>query len=241
MPVLDRQLARAGSLRRANRLLCSHLGYGRLQRLPAFAVDSCWAGTDLGKGKAMRRTAIVLATAGALGLGAIAAPSPAEARFFRGFGPALAGGLVAGAVIGGLASSAYAWNNPYGGYAPAYWGGYGPAYAWDYGYSSPSWGWGGYTTTAFAPAVAVGPTWGWRRSWAVGPRWHRSWAVGPRWNRSWAVGPRWNRSVAFRSGPRWNRSFALAGGSRFASGPRFAAGPRVASGPRFAGGQRGRR
>ena len=61
----------------------------------------------------MKKTALVLTTVGALGLGAVAAPSPAEARF-RGFGPALAGGLIAGAVIGGLASSAYAY--PYGYY-----------------------------------------------------------------------------------------------------------------------------
>ncbi len=32
----------------------------------------------------------------------------------RGFGPALAGGLIAGAVIGGIASSAYAWSPGYG-------------------------------------------------------------------------------------------------------------------------------
>jgi hypothetical protein len=33
--------------------------------------------------------------------------------FYGGFGPALAGGLLAGAVIGGIASSAYAWGPGY--------------------------------------------------------------------------------------------------------------------------------
>ena len=36
----------------------------------------------------MKKTALVLATVGALGASAVAAPTPAEARFFRGgFGP----------------------------------------------------------------------------------------------------------------------------------------------------------
>jgi hypothetical protein len=106
----------------------------------------------------MKRAAIVLATAGAVGLGTIAAPAPAEARFF-GFGPALAGGLIAGAVVGGLASSAYAYggypyDGYYGGYAPAYYGGYAPVYeegyapAYSYGYDAPYvWGDTGVTTT----------------------------------------------------------------------------------------------
>src|SRR3981081_4494894 len=76
----------------------------------------------------MKKTALVLATAATLGLSAVAA-APAEAR--GGFGPGLAGGLLAGAVIGGIASSAYAYGpgyGYYGGYAPAYYGGYAPAY-----------------------------------------------------------------------------------------------------------------
>jgi hypothetical protein len=88
----------------------------------------------------MRKSAIVLATAGALALTSFALPKPAEAR---GFGPALAGGLIAGAVIGGIASSAYGRGPGYGYYdsyaaAPGYYGGpaygYGPAYAAPYGY-----------------------------------------------------------------------------------------------------------
>ena len=78
----------------------------------------------------MKKTALVLATAGALGLSTVAAPTPAEAHWRGGFGPALAGGLLAGAVIGGLATSAYAYGPGYGYYRPAYYGGYAPP---DYG------------------------------------------------------------------------------------------------------------
>ena len=66
----------------------------------------------------MRKLALIVATAGSLTLSAVAAP--AEAR--GGFGPGLAGGLIAGAVIGGIASNAYGYG-PYG-----YYGGYGPRY-----------------------------------------------------------------------------------------------------------------
>src|ERR1043166_5131435 len=61
------------------------------------------------EGMRMKKTALVLATVGALGVSAVAAPTPAEARWrggWGGWGPGLAGGLIAGAVIGGLASSA---------------------------------------------------------------------------------------------------------------------------------------
>jgi hypothetical protein len=85
----------------------------------------------------MRKVALVLTTAFTVGLGALAAPAPAEAGWRGGFGPGLAGGFVAGALIGGLASGAYAYGPGYGyygrpgygygGYAPAYYGGY-PAY-----------------------------------------------------------------------------------------------------------------
>jgi len=56
----------------------------------------------------MNKIAIVATTICALGLGSIAAPSPAEARWRGGWGPGIAGGLIAGALIGGLASSAHA-------------------------------------------------------------------------------------------------------------------------------------
>jgi hypothetical protein len=98
------------------------------------------------EGLAMKRSAMMLATVGALALTAIASTGPAEAR--RGFRPGLAvGGLIAGAAIAGAAaSSAYAWapGDPgpvygYGGYGggPGYYGGRSP-----YGYSYG--GYGGY-------------------------------------------------------------------------------------------------
>ncbi|UWU79284.1 hypothetical protein N2603_12720 [Bradyrhizobium huanghuaihaiense] len=99
------------------------------------------------------KTALVLATVGTLGLSAVAAPTPAEARWRGGFGPALAGGLIAGAVIGGLASSAYAYGPGYGYYGPGYGyygGGYAPAY---YGGYEP-YPWGGYTTTYYSTGYA---------------------------------------------------------------------------------------
>ena len=75
----------------------------------------------------VRKTALLLI--GALVLPAFVSSSPAEARFWRGpgywrggFGPGFGAPLVAGAVIGGLAASAYA-------YGPGYYGVPGP-----YGY-----------------------------------------------------------------------------------------------------------
>ncbi|WP_439369963.1 hypothetical protein ACRQ5Q_33900 [Bradyrhizobium sp. PMVTL-01] len=99
------------------------------------------------------KTALVLATVGTLGLSAVAAPTPAEAHWRGGFGPALAGGLIAGAVIGGLASSAYAYGPGYGYYGPGYGyygGGYAPAY---YGGYEP-YPWGGYTRTYYSTGYA---------------------------------------------------------------------------------------
>jgi hypothetical protein len=83
----------------------------------------------------MRKAPLALAAAAILGLTAVTAPSPAEVHWRGGgFFPAVAGGLIAGAVIGGLASNAYAYGPGYGyygggypyygGYAPAYYGGY---------------------------------------------------------------------------------------------------------------------
>jgi hypothetical protein len=100
----------------------------------------------------VKKTALVLATVGALGLSAVAAPTPAEARWRGGFGPALAGGLIAGALIGGLASSAYAYGPGYGyyGYPGYYDGDYAPAY---YGGYEP-YAWGGYTRTYYSAGYA---------------------------------------------------------------------------------------
>ena len=106
----------------------------------------------------MRKAPLVLAAAAILGLTAVAAPSPAEARWRGGgFFPGVAGGLIAGAVIGGLASNAYGYgpgygyyggSGYYGGYAPAYYGGYGGGYAPAY--------YGGYATSYYdEPYVPV--------------------------------------------------------------------------------------
>lgn len=102
----------------------------------------------------MKKIAMVAATIGALGLGSIAAPSPAEAHWRGGWGPGIAGGLIAGAVIGGLASSAYAWGPGYYDYGPGYYGAgyYGGPYAYDAPYR---WG-GGYTTTYYTAPVSYG-------------------------------------------------------------------------------------
>ncbi|HZS64875.1 MAG TPA: hypothetical protein VFA53_10340 [Xanthobacteraceae bacterium] len=71
----------------------------------------------------MRKTLTVLAAAGLMGMTAIAAPAPAEAR---GNGGAVAagviGGLAAGAIIGSAASGAYAYEPP----ATVYYGAYPP-------------------------------------------------------------------------------------------------------------------
>ena len=95
----------------------------------------------------MRKAVLGLATTAMIGVATFAAPSPAQA-WRGGWGPGLAGGLLAGAVIGGIASSAYAYG-PYGyygpgysyydGYAPAFYGGYAPAY-YSYGYAPAYYG-----------------------------------------------------------------------------------------------------
>jgi hypothetical protein len=54
----------------------------------------------------MKRIAMSALMAGALGLASVATTSPAEAHWrggWGGWGPGIAGGLIAGAVIGGLA------------------------------------------------------------------------------------------------------------------------------------------
>src|SRR5436190_23859149 len=97
----------------------------------------------------MRKAIMALATVATIGCTALATTSPAEAYWrgggWGGWGPGLAAGLIGAAVIGGIASSAYAYGPGYGyygypgygygggyyggGYAPAYYGyGYAPAY-----------------------------------------------------------------------------------------------------------------
>ena len=98
----------------------------------------------------MKKAALALATAATIGVSALVAPSPAQAWRGGGWGPGLAAGLIGAAVIGGIASSAYAYGpgygyyggpgyGYYGGYSPAYYGGYAPAY------------YGGYRSAYYAP------------------------------------------------------------------------------------------
>lgn len=138
----------------------------------------------------MKKTALVLATVAALGVSAVAAPSPAEAHWRGGFGPVLAGGLIAGALIGGITSSAYAYGPGYG-YTtyPGYYGGdyYAPAYYSGY----DPYPWGGYTRTYYSTSY-VPAYYGYRYRRVVRPayayyggpfprrhfyhhRWHRHW------------------------------------------------------------------
>jgi len=116
----------------------------------------------------MKKAALALATAATIGVSALVAPSPAQAWRGGGWGVGLAAGLIGAAVIGGIASSAYAYGPGYGyyggpgygyyggyapayygygGYAPAYYGGYAPAY-YNYGYA-PAY-YGGYRSGYYA-------------------------------------------------------------------------------------------
>jgi hypothetical protein len=85
------------------------------------------------------KTLTALAAAATIGLAAVAAPQPAEARN----GGALAAGIIGGLAVGALVGAAAA-NGPYYGYGPGY--AAGPAY---YGYGGCYWtrqrvwdGWG---------------------------------------------------------------------------------------------------
>jgi hypothetical protein len=105
----------------------------------------------------MKRTALALTAAAIIGVTALTAPSPAEARWRGGWGPGIAGGLIGAAIIGGLASSAYAYGPGYGYYGYPYAGGYAPAYYGGYGYAP--YAWGGYPTySGYSPgftAIAI--------------------------------------------------------------------------------------
>ena len=136
----------------------------------------------------MKKAAMALATAAVVGFTTLAAPSPAEAHWRGGgFGPGLAGGLIAAAVIGGIASSAYAYGpryGYYGGYAPAYYGGYAPAY---YGGYAPAYY--GYAPAYYGDYAPV----------YYAPRYRR--VIRP------VVygGPRYYSGVRFYAGPRYHR------------------------------------
>jgi hypothetical protein len=102
----------------------------------------------------MKKFAMSALMVGALGLASVATTAPVEAHRRGGWGPGIAGGLVAGAVIGGLTSSAYGWGPGHGYYGgPGYYdaGYYGGPYAYDDGYDEPyRWG-GGYSAYYTAP------------------------------------------------------------------------------------------
>jgi hypothetical protein len=133
----------------------------------------------------MRKAVLALATVATIGVTTLAAPSPAHA--WRGggwgWGPGIAAGLIGAAVVGGIASSAYAYGpgygyygpgyGYYGGYAPVYYGGYSyaPAY-YDYGYAP---GYYGYRRSYYAAPAYYGPRY--RRvirPYAYGPRVYRA-------------------------------------------------------------------
>src|SRR5882672_5921923 len=92
----------------------------------------------------MKKAAVVLFAAAVIAMTTVSILTPVEARGGRGWGPGIAGGLIAGAVIGGLASSAYGYGPGYGYYGPGYgyYGGDAPAYYGGYGY-------GGYGRNRF--------------------------------------------------------------------------------------------
>jgi hypothetical protein len=100
-----------------------------------------------GKGLAMKKAVLALVAVATIGFTSLAVPSQAEARWRGGgWGPGIAGGLIGAAVIGGLASSAYAYGPGYG-YYTGYPYGYGGYYD---GYAPVVYG--GYTSSYYAPA-----------------------------------------------------------------------------------------
>ena len=87
------------------------------------------------------RTLTALAAAATLGIAAIAAPQPAEARHGGAIAAGVIGGLAVGALIGSAAAAPYYGYAPgyyYGG--PAYYGGYGGCY-WTRERFWDGWGW----------------------------------------------------------------------------------------------------
>ena len=123
----------------------------------------------------MKKTVLALATAATIGVSALVAPSPAQAWRGGGWGVGLAAGLIGAAVIGGIASSAYAYGPGYGYYGGPgygyYGGGYAPAYS-NYGYA-PAY-YGGYQSGYYGPRYrrVVRP------AYAYGPRYYRGYRNG---------------------------------------------------------------
>src|SRR4029453_17603359 len=124
----------------------------------------------------MRKAIMALATVATIGCTALSS-SPAEAHWrgggWGGWGPGLAAGLIGAAVIGGIASSAYAYGPGYGYYGyPGYGyygGGYTPAY---YGYGYAPAVYGGFSSVYYAPRYrrVIRPAF----AYYGGPRYHRA-------------------------------------------------------------------
>jgi hypothetical protein len=72
----------------------------------------------------MSKTLIALAATAAIAIGAVAAPTQAEARHRGWVGPAIIGGLAAGAIIGSAAAASPYYYGP----GPYYYYGPGPYY-----------------------------------------------------------------------------------------------------------------
>jgi uncharacterized membrane protein len=85
------------------------------------------------------RTLTALAAAATLGLAAVVAPQPAEARHGGAIAAGVIGGLAVGALIGSAAAAPYAYSPGYYG-GPAYYGGYGGCY-WTRHRFWDGWGW----------------------------------------------------------------------------------------------------
>jgi hypothetical protein len=128
----------------------------------------------------MKKTVLALATAATIGVSALVAPSPAQAWRGGGWGPGLAAGLIGAAVIGGIASSAYAYGPGYGYYGGpgyGYYGGYAPSY---YGRYAPSY-YGGYAPAYYNYGYTPAYYGGYRSGYSsyYGPRYYRGYSY--RW------------------------------------------------------------
>jgi hypothetical protein len=118
----------------------------------------------------MKKAAIVF-TAAALAITACSIPKPSEARGRWASGPAVTGGILAGAVVGGLASSAYGYRRPYLYYGPGY-GGYGYGAYGSGAYGSGAYGSGAYGSGAYYGGYELEPGYyGYRRTY-YGPRYY---------------------------------------------------------------------
>ena len=140
----------------------------------------------------MKKAALALTTAATIGVSALVAPSPAQAWRGGGWGVGLAAGLIGAAVIGGIASSAYAYGPGYGYYGGpgyGYYGGYAPSY---YGRYAPSY-YGGYAPAYYNYGYAPAYYGGYRSGYYAGPGYRR--VIRPAYA---YYGPRYYRGYRYR-------------------------------------------